>query len=142
MDSFDREQYLKELRMYYSGDRDDIEKFLEEVSESLDCYLEANPSATTAEIFKHFGHPRELQRQYEQAIWKHYQKRKQDRIRIAIVMACIISVTILGFFIFYKSGFFIEANGYGVETLRETEIFDTPSPIESDHPISHFYLRE
>lgn len=43
MDSFDREQYLKELRMYYSGDRDDIEKFLEEMSESLDCYLEANP---------------------------------------------------------------------------------------------------
>ena len=56
MDSFDREHYLKELRMYYSGDRDDIEKFLEEMSESLDCYLEANPSATTAEIFKHFGH--------------------------------------------------------------------------------------
>lgn len=39
MDSFDREQYLQQLREYYSGDRDRIDQFLEDMSDSLDCYL-------------------------------------------------------------------------------------------------------
>lgn len=34
MNSFNREQYLKQLRMYYSGDRNDTEQFLEEMSDS------------------------------------------------------------------------------------------------------------
>ena len=50
MNSFNREQYLKQLRMYYSGDRNDTEQFLEEMSDSLDCYLKEHPSATTVEI--------------------------------------------------------------------------------------------
>ena len=54
MNSFNREQYLKQLRMYYSGDRNDTEQFLEEMSDSLDCYLKEHPSATAAEIFSSF----------------------------------------------------------------------------------------
>lgn len=45
MDSFDREQYLQQLREYYSGDRDRIDQFLEDMSDSLDCYLKEHPAA-------------------------------------------------------------------------------------------------
>lgn len=39
MDSFDREQYLQQLREYYSGDRDRIDQFLEDMSDSLWSYV-------------------------------------------------------------------------------------------------------
>ena len=51
MDSFDREQYLQQLREYYSGDRDRIDQFLEDMSDSLDCYLKEHPDAELEAAF-------------------------------------------------------------------------------------------
>ena len=102
MNSFNREQYLKQLRMYYSGDRNDTEQFLEEMSDSLDCYLKEHPSATTAEIFQHFGHPKELEEQYEEAVAaQHLEHKKQffKTVIIAIFAACLL---ILGAFILHS----------------------------------------
>lgn len=65
MDSFDREQYLQQLREYYSGDRDRIDQFLEDMSDSLDCYLKEHPAADASEIYARFGDPEELKKQQE-----------------------------------------------------------------------------
>lgn len=93
MNSFNREQYLKQLRMYYSGDRNDTEQFLEEMSDSLDCYLKEHPSATTVEIFHHFGHPKELEEQYEEAVAAQHREHKKQfskTVIIAIFAACLL----------------------------------------------------
>lgn len=130
MNSFNREQYLKQLRMYYSGDRNDTEQFLEEMSDSLDCYLKEHPSATTAEIFHHFGHPKELEEQYEEAVSAQHREHKKQFFKtviIAIFAACLL---ILGAFILHSCEILNEVNGHAVESLH---IETTPSPQAASH---------
>ncbi len=141
MNSFNREQYLKQLRMYYSGDRNDTEQFLEEMSDSLDCYLKEHPSATTMEIFHHFGHPKELEEQYEEAVaaqHKEHKKKFFKTVIIAIFAACLL---ILGAFILHSCEILNEVNGHSEVILKEKEIKnekpDNPSPsiiLPSDKP--------
>lgn len=141
MNSFNREQYLKQLRMYYSGDRNDTEQFLEEMSDSLDCYLKEHPSATTVEIFHHFGHPKELEEQYEEAVaaqHKEHKKKFFKTVIIAIFAACLL---ILGAFILHSCEILNEVNGHSEVILKEKEIKnekpDNPSPsiiLPSDKP--------
>ncbi len=141
MNSFNREQYLKQLRMYYSGDRNDTEQFLEEMSDSLDCYLKEHPSATTAEIFHHFGHPKELEEQYEEAVAAQHREHKKQfskTVIIAIFAACLL---ILGAFILHSCEILNEVNGHAEVIIKEKEIKnekpDNPSPsiiLPSDNP--------
>lgn len=141
MNSFNREQYLKQLRMYYPGDRNDTEQFLEEMSDSLDCYLKEHPSATTMEIFHHFGHPKELEEQYEEAVaaqHKEHKKKFFKTVIIAIFAACLL---ILGAFILHSCEILNEVNGHSEVILKEKEIKnekpDNPSPsiiLPSDKP--------
>lgn len=141
MNSFNREQYLKQLRMYYSGDRNDTEQFLEEMSDSLDCYLKEHPSATTAEIFHHFGHPKELEEQYEEAVAAQHREHKKQfskTVIIAIFAACLL---ILGAFILHSCEILNEVNGHSEVIIKEKEIKnekpDNPSPsiiLPSDNP--------
>lgn len=141
MNSFNREQYLKQLRMYYSGDRNDTEQFLEEMSDSLDCYLKEHPSATTAEIFHHFGHPKELEEQYEEAVaaqLREHKKQFSKTVIIAIFAACLL---ILGAFILHSCEILNEVNGHAEVIIKEKEIKnekpDNPSPsiiLPSDNP--------
>ena len=141
MNSFNREQYLKQLRMYYSGDRNDTEQFLEEMSDSLDCYLKEHPSATTMEIFHHFGHPKELEEQYEEAVAAQHREHKKKFFKtviIAIFAACLL---ILGAFILHSCEILNEVNGHSEVILKEKEIKnekpDNPSPsiiLPSDKP--------
>lgn len=141
MNAFNREQYLKQLRMYYSGDRNDTEQFLEEMSDSLDCYLKEHPSATTVEIFHHFGHPKELEEQYEEAVaaqHKEHKKQFSKTVIIAIFAACLL---ILGAFILHSCEILNDVNGHSEVILKEKEIKnekpDNPSPsiiLPSDNP--------
>lgn len=142
MDSFNREQYLEQLRMYYSGDRDDLEKFLEEMGESLDCYLETNPSATTAEIFKHFGHPRELQEQYEQSLWVQHHQKERIGIRVAIVVVCVTCLLFLVDFLIYSYDKFREVNGHADVIFEESPVDSTVTPDSSAPPKPNFYFSE
>ena len=77
MDSFDREQYLQQLREYYSGDRDRIDQFLEDMSDSLDCYLKEHPAADASEIYARFGDPEELKKQQELVRSESHTQRKK-----------------------------------------------------------------
>ena len=141
MNSFNREQYLKQLRMYYSGDRNDTEQFLEEMSDSLDCYLKEHPSATTVEIFHHFGHPKELEELYEEAVAAQHREHKKQfskTVIIAIFAACLL---ILGAFILHSCEILNEVNGHAEVIIKEKEIKnekpDNPSPsiiLPSDNP--------
>lgn len=141
MNAFNREQYLKQLRMYYSGDRNDTEQFLEEMSDSLDCYLKEHPSATTVEIFHHFGHPKELEEQYEEAVAAQHREHKKQfskTVIIAIFAACLL---ILGAFILHSCEMLNEVNGHAEVIIKEKEIKnekpDNPSPsiiLPSDNP--------
>lgn len=141
MNSFNREQYLKQLRMYYSGDRNNTEQFLEEMSDSLDCYLKEHPSATTVEIFHHFGHPKELEEQYEEAVAAQHREHKKKFFKtviIAIFAACLL---ILGAFILHSCEILNEVNGHSEVIIKEKEIKnekpDNPSPsiiLPSDNP--------
>lgn len=141
MNSFNREQYLKQLRIYYSGDRNDTEQFLEEMSDSLDCYLKEHPSATTVEIFHHFGHPKELEEQYEEAVAAQHREHKKQfskTVIIAIFAACLL---ILGAFILHSCEMLNEVNGHAEVIIKEKEIKnekpDNPSPsiiLPSDNP--------
>lgn len=81
MDSFDREQYLQQLREYYSGDRDRIDQFLEDMSDSLDCYLKEHPAADAPEIYARFGDPEELKKQQELVRSESHAQRKRNVIR-------------------------------------------------------------
>ena len=124
MNAFDREQYLKQLRMYYSGDRESTEQFLEDMSDSLDCYLMEHPSASAIEIFAHFGHPRELMDNYENALQKQYAKRKKYCFRIVAILICSLFVIAVGIFLVYGHRQLTEVNGHG-EIKLETYTIDT-----------------
>lgn len=125
MNSFDREKYLEQLRMYYSGDRDDTEQFLEDMRDSLDCYLKDHPSATPAEIFQYFGHPKELQEQYEDAIIRRQSKRKQIFSRILIILICAVCFMALGAFIIHSRHVLNEVNGHA-DVILEEDDFNIP----------------
>lgn len=140
MNSFDREEYLEQLRMYYSGDRDDTEQFLEDMRDSLDCYLKDHPSATPAEIFQYFGHPKELQEQYEDAIIRRQSKRKQIFSRILIILICAVCFMALGAFIIHSRHVLNEVNGHADVILEEypevpNSSGTTPSPKPKYHII-------
>lgn len=141
MNSFNREQYLKQLRMYYSGDRNDTEQFLEEMSDSLDCYLKEHPSATTAEIFHHFGHPKELEEQYEEAVAAQHREHKKQFSKTVIIAIFATCLLILGAFILHSCEILNEVNGHAEVIIKEKEIKnekpDNPSPsiiLPSDNP--------
>lgn len=99
MDSFDREQYLQQLREYYSGDRDRIDQFLEDMSDSLDCYLKEHPAADASEIYARFGDPEELKKQQELMRSESHAQRKRNVIRIAVAAICAVSILALGIFV-------------------------------------------
>lgn len=99
MDSFDREQYLQQLREYYSGDRDRIDQFLEDMSDSLDCYLKEHPAADASEIYARFGDPEELKKQQELVRSESHAQRKRNVIRIAVAAICAVSILALGIFV-------------------------------------------
>lgn len=142
MNAFDREQYLKQLRMYYSGDRESTEQFLEDMSDSLDCYLMEHPSASAIEIFAHFGHPRELMDNYEDALQKQYAKRKKYCFRIAAILICSLFVIAVGIFLVYGHRQLTEVNGHGEIKLETYTIDTTDAPnISSDTPSSNPYVR-
>lgn len=142
MNSFNREQYLKQLRMYYSGDRNDMEQFLEDMSDSLDCYLEEHPSATPAEIFQHFGHPKELEEQYEKAVSKRLSKLKRILSKLMIILICLACITALVSFIIYFQKTFVEINGHADVILKEEPPKITDIPIASPTPETELYLKE
>lgn len=143
MNSFNREQYLKQLRMYYSGDRNDMEQFLEDMSDSLDCYLEEHPSATPAEIFQHFGHPKELEEQYEKAVSKRRSKLKRILSKLMIILICLACISALIAFFIHSRDFIAEVNGHADVILKEYNTSsDTPMPIGSPSPKTEFYLNE
>lgn len=141
MNSFDREQYLKQLRMYYAGDRDDIEQFLEDMSDSLDCYLKDYPSATVAEIFRHFGHPKELQEQYEEAVYKQHSRRKKLLLRILTVLVCTACILIFGAFVIHSHNVFIEVHGHANIFLEEADPDNTIAPTTPSSN-SFFHIKE
>lgn len=142
MNAFDREQYLKQLRMYYSGDRESTEQFLEDMSDSLDCYLMEHPSASAIEIFAHFGHPRELMDNYKDAMQKQYAKRKKYCFRIAAILICSLFVIAVGIFLAFGHRQLTEANGHGEITLETYTIDTTDAPINSsDTPSSKPHIR-
>lgn len=142
MNSFDREEYLEQLRMYYSGDRDDTEQFLEDMRDSLDCYLKDHPSATSAEIFQYFGHPKELQEQYEDAVIRHQSKRKQIFSRILIILICAVCFMALGAFIIHTRHLLTEVNGHA-DVILEEDPPDIPNtPVASPSPDSVFHMKE
>ena len=142
MNSFDREEYLEQLRMYYSGDRDDTEQFLEDMRDSLDCYLKDHPSATSAEIFQYFGHPKELQEQYEDAVIRHQSKRKQIFSRILIILICAVCFMALGAFIIHCRHLLTEINGHA-DVILEEDPPDIPNtPVASPSPDSVFHMKE
>lgn len=141
MNAFNREQYLKQLRMYYSGDRESTEQFLEDMSDSLDCYLMEHPSASAIEIFAHFGHPRELMDNYEDALQKQYAKRKKYCFRIAAILICSLFVIAVGIFLAYGHRQLTEVNGHGEIKLETYTIDTTDAPnISSDTPSSNPYV--
>lgn len=140
MNSFDREQYLKQLRMYYSGDRDDTEQFLEDMSDSLDCYLEEHPSATVAEIFQHFGHPKELEEQYEEAILMQRSRKKQHFKKILIILVFSVCLWVLGAFIVRTHHLITEVNGHANIILEESDPDTSYSPDVSPSPNSGFHI--
>ena len=142
MNSFNREQYLKQLRMYYSGDRDDTEQFLEDMSDSLDCYLEEHPSATVAEIFQHFGHPKELEEQYEEAILMQRSRKKQLLLKTLIIIICTVSILILGAFIIHSHQIMTEVNGHAKIILEDSSSEDNINPHDSPTSKHVFYIKE
>lgn len=142
MNSFDREQYLKQLRMYYAGDRDDIEQFLEDMSDSLDCYLKDYPSATVAEIFRHFGHPKELQEQYEEAVYKQHSRRKKHFKRWLIILICMTCLGSLGAFFMRAHHLLKEVNGHANIILEESDPDSSAIPTKSPSPGPGFHLKE
>lgn len=139
MNSFDREQYLKQLRMYYSGDRDDTEQFLEDMSDSLDCYLEEHPSATVAEIFQHFGHPKELEEQYEEAILMQRSRKKRFFTKILISMIFISCILVLGAFIIHSHNVMVEVNGHANIILKEEAPSSLSTPDITPSPNEAFF---
>lgn len=142
MNSFDREQYLKQLRMYYSGDRDDTEQFLEDMSDSLDCYLEEHPSATVAEIFQHFGHPKELEEQYEEAILMQRSRKKRFFTKILISMIFISCILVLGAFIIHGHHIITEVNGHANIILEEETPSNSGPPVNTSSPNPQFHIIE
>jgi hypothetical protein len=92
MESFDRELYLKQLEMYYSGDSDCLEQFLLDMSDSLDCYLEEHPAAAAEDIYHHFGHPEELRAEYEAAKQQCQLHQKQNTKRKVFLLCFVASL--------------------------------------------------
>lgn len=143
MDSFDREQYLQQLREYYSGDRDRIDQFLEDMSDSLDCYLKEHPAADASEIYARFGDPEELKKQQELVRSESHTQRKRNVIRIAVAAICAVSILALG--IFVRPGWeqIINSKGYTVLEEQESEEDQPlPDPIETPSSTPVFYLNE
>lgn len=139
MDSFNREQYLQQLREYYSGDRDRIDQFLEDMSDSLDCYLKEHPAADASEIYARFGDPEELKKQQELARSESHAQRKRNVIRIAVTAICAVSILALGVFIGLGWHQWNESNGHIKSNIHESH-----SPESDELPSSTpvFYLNE
>lgn len=142
MNSFNREQYLKQLRMYYSGDRNNVEQFLEDMSDSLDCYLEEHPSATPVEIFQHFGHPKELEEQYEEAVYNQHSRRKKYFRKLLIILICVTCLGSLGIFFMRAHHLLNEVNGHADIILEESDSDSSAIPAKSPSPDPGFHLKE
>jgi hypothetical protein len=101
MESFDREQYLEQLRVYYSGDRDSLEQFLLDMGDSLDCYLEEYPNASAEEIYQRFGHPEEFRAAYEAGKQECRLHRKDILKRIRNTVLLVVGVLFLVCVLYY-----------------------------------------
>lgn len=138
MDSFNREQYLQQLREYYSGDRDRIDQFLEDMSDSLDCYLKEHPAADASEIYARFGDPEELKKQQELARSESHAQRKRNVIRIAVAAICAVSILALGMFFHFGHDRISDSKGHATIEIQD----NSDSTIEAPSSTPVFYLNE
>lgn len=138
MDSFDREQYLQQLREYYSGDRDRIDQFLEDMSDSLDCYLKEHPAADAPEIYARFGDPEELKKQQDLVRSESHAQRKRNVIRIAVAAICAVSILALVIFVRLGLRQLSDTKGHAEIELQD----NSDSTIETPSSTPVFYLNE
>lgn len=98
LETFNREQFLKLWQRYYSGDRKNRERFLQDMEDSLDCYLEDHPEAAWEEVCQRFGSPEELRQEYE---LMRAQRRRALKICASgalIAVFFVIGVAVFGWF--------------------------------------------
>lgn len=139
MKSFDPEQYLEQLRKYYSGDRENLDQFLQDMNDSLNCYLQEHPNAEREEIYQHFGHPDELRENYE-ATRQEQKLKKRKRAKLLLIAALVLAAVLgLGSSICWGYQQIIDANGHDEIKLYISPENETLPPIETPSVTPVFY---
>lgn len=120
-----------------------FDQFLEDMSDSLDCYLKEHPAADASEIYARFGDPEELKKQQELMRSESHAQRKRNVIRIAVAAICAVSILALGIFVRLGWEQIINSKGYTVLEEQESEEDQPlPDPIETPSSTPVFYLNE
>jgi hypothetical protein len=148
MESFDRELYLEQLRMYYSGDRDSLEQFIMDMTDSLDCYLEEHPTASTKDIYQHFAHPEELRAECEtvrqQRRWHRRRNRQYQLSHFCLVFFVLIIAFCLTGILYYGYQQYADAMGKANYSFYHSTPNQTVVPAETPQitPITHTDYQE
>lgn len=134
MATFNKNQYLEQLQMYYSGEEQDREQFLHDMEDSMDCYLADHPDAAEDEIYQLLGHPDELRQEYQQK-QEQMQINRREHTRKALIAAFLTAALItLGCFTHHAYQQIVDGSGEGKISTYIGEEDKTPPPVMTDFP--------
>lgn len=134
MTAFNKDQYLEQLQMYYSGEEQDREQFLHDMEDSLDCYLSEHPDAAEDEIYQLLGHPDELRQEFQQK-QDQMQITRREHTRKSLIAAFLIAAIItLGCFTHLAYKQIVDSSGEGKISTYTSDIDATAVPAITNRP--------
>lgn len=131
---FNKDQYLEQLQMYYSGEEQDREQFLHDMEDSLDCYLAEHTDASEDEIYQLLGHPDELRQEYQQKQDQIKANRKERTKKSMIAAFLIAAIIALGCFTHYAYTQIYDSSGEGKISTRISDENETALPAMTNRP--------
>ena len=134
MATFNKDQYLEQLQMYYSGEEQYREQFLHDMEDSLDCYLANHPDAAEDDIYQLLGHPDELRQEYQKKQDQMRLNRKEHTRKTLIAAFLIVAIIALGCFTHLAYEQVVDGSGTGEISTYISDEDGTPPPAVTNRP--------
>ena len=130
-----KQQYLREVKRLLPYDGSQKKRYLEELTQSVDVFVEEKPEATLCDLYHRFGVPKDIAESYFTHNPEEVPRKLMFRRRFAIIAVTAVLVIIAGVYTatsYLGNKIDDYQQGYWVEIIEEEswdEVPPLPAPV-------------
>lgn len=131
-------KYLRQVKHIYHGDKKLKKQFLQDVEDALLCYAESHPGCSYDDIVHKFGSPDELRESFSSSYM--LKQRSILLYRFVILLAVLLTVSIILFTVNYATNSFDNSKGHYKEYIKQKDMTNTSSPTPNLTPYKEYTI--